>query len=209
MTAVQPIDPSKQLPVELTDQEELFCLEYVANGGNATRAYLRVKPTTKYGAARTGASYWMARPSIQARIAEIRAGLAHEAEVALVDLAKKLKAIAFTDLRDVAEFDGVKLTLKPFDELTPDAIYALDEVSTEPSEWGRKLKFKLQDRRAALRDLAELFGFIKKEIKVGVEGEVRHVMALPQAQPTAEEWRQQYAPKLPARVQQAAPAEDE
>lgn len=58
----------KKLEKKLSDAHRKFVDEYIANGYNATRAYMTVYPKTKYEAARSSASDLLTIPNIREAI---------------------------------------------------------------------------------------------------------------------------------------------
>jgi len=58
----------KESEMELNTKELIFANEYIANGQNATQAYLKAFPGVTYGTARAEGSKLSAKPSIRAYI---------------------------------------------------------------------------------------------------------------------------------------------
>jgi len=55
-------------PDELNAKELIFCNEYIANGQNATQAYLKAYPSCKYDTARNKSSILIAKTNVRAYI---------------------------------------------------------------------------------------------------------------------------------------------
>lgn len=86
-----------------TDRELAFLAEYLANGRNATRAYLSVWPNAGLVTARTRAAKVLAKPNVRTRLRrlerEYRRKVGVEAERVLAELA----AVAFSDVGEVID----------------------------------------------------------------------------------------------------------
>lgn len=70
---------------------EAFCLEYMKNGFNATRAYMSVYPDTKEPSARASASELLTKPNIITRIAEIQDELAENWGIDIQEVVNSIK----------------------------------------------------------------------------------------------------------------------
>src|SRR5262249_49165066 len=152
---------------------ELFALEYVANGLNATQAYLRVSPGVTYGTARAKGSELLAKGNVRGRVDQLKAEWASRREVDWGNLHDRLVAMATTQARDVIEWDHWNVKPRPSAELAPHAASAIAEVSKTKDG----VTVKLHDPMRAMRLLAELRGELKRVVEN--TGEVRWVMMLP------------------------------
>ncbi len=193
MTEVAP--PTDLALAPLEDKEELFALEYMANGCNGGKAYLRVNPGVSIGAARVQAHRILARPAVAARILEIRKETAQRAGITADMIVAQLKALAFTDLRDVFNWNGNTISLKSSDEISPEAAAAISEITMDETPYGMRYKIKMEPKRPALELLGQTLGMFKQI--VSHEGEVTWVVTLPKKL-SEDEWRAQYTKNLPA-----------
>lgn len=186
----------------LDEIAERFCREYVATGGNATQAYLRVRRATggevTYGSANELARRLLQKVVVQERIAAIRADLAGRARLSLAERYAVLESIAYADPLDVWEpGPGGKMFLRPLDEIPPEARLAIQEIVVEQTKDGPRRRAKMHSRTEAIEILNKMDGVYKQTVQH--EGQVEHwVMALPATQPSVEEWRMRFAPQLPA-----------
>ena len=103
----------------LTRTQEVFCLEYLASGYNATAAYKKSHPRcTSSGAARVQAHRLLTNPNIQWFLSleheSRRARLRMEADEALA----LISIVARADVRDIFDDDGKVLQI----QLWPDSI---------------------------------------------------------------------------------------
>lgn len=91
--------PKKQLDIakELTQEEEIFCIEFVKHG-NIARAYRAAKPGVQHV---SFAGAWIRRAHIQARITELRKAMR---DLSVVTLQTHLTDLA--EIRDEARSEG-------------------------------------------------------------------------------------------------------
>jgi hypothetical protein len=86
--------PAHLLPLLAVEEE--FILRYLANGGNATQAYLGTHPAAKHTTARTEGSRLLAKPNVRRSLSEQLAGrksrLKMDAEEALELVAHRARA---------------------------------------------------------------------------------------------------------------------
>lgn len=78
-------------PHGLTDQQDRFCQEYVANGGNATQAYIKAGYATD--GAEQNASRLMTKDKVQERIKELQTSVAERLGITQEYLLGHLKDI--------------------------------------------------------------------------------------------------------------------
>ncbi len=87
---------------------ERFITEYLANGLNATAAYLRIKPHVTLLAARVEACRLLARPNVRARVDAERSRLAGVAEMDRDALVKQLATIVLADPAELTQMRRVR-----------------------------------------------------------------------------------------------------
>lgn len=201
MTAVALVRQPPLLPLPpVTELEDQFVREYLALGGNATRAYMRVRPQVKPLTARTEGSRLLAKPNVQEHLAHLRREMQQHARLTPDQIILDLENLLLADIGEIWEpIPGTngRMRLRPLDELTPEQRRAIQEYSVTPTQTGESRKVKLYSRVDVAKLLLEVHGKLRKVVEH--EGEVVHrVMALPAAQPTPEEWAKQFAPRLPA-----------
>lgn len=199
MTAFAIQDEQKFLTAPLTAREEKFCREYVALAGNATQAYLRVNFAVKDTSAAEMAYRLLRKIQVQNRIKEIREEVDSREVMSIAERRLRLSAIARADQSDIWEevpgSGGRARRLRPLDEMTPEQRLAINELSERPTDNGMAITVKMYAADKAIDLLNRMDGVYEETIKV--TGEIRHVMALPDKQPSEAEWRAQYAPQLP------------
>ncbi len=62
------LEEPKKKAIRLSIREARFCDEYINNGGNGTRAYMKAFKVTNYGTAASGSYDLLKNPQIQARL---------------------------------------------------------------------------------------------------------------------------------------------
>lgn len=92
-------------PNGLTDKQELFCIHYVANNGNATQAAQEAGYTENYNVLRSIASENLTKPNIVKRIYEIRKELNLNGLVTVEWIQSQLKEVAQRSLQQQAATD--------------------------------------------------------------------------------------------------------
>lgn len=164
-------------PLPLTDKEEWFCREFVADAGeNQTRAYMRVFKTPSYNSARTQASQLCAKVNIRQRIDELREERNKRLEITADKVLAGIAKLAFYDSRDFFDEDG---KLKPLGELDPDHADVIAGIETfhkvtgdDRDEVAITTKIKLADRGQNLERLGKhLKLFTDKTELTGADGE--------------------------------------
>jgi hypothetical protein len=139
----------------LNDSQREFCLNYRANGFNATRAYMAAHPTCKLSTARTEGSRTLDNPNVlrwlERHVGEKWKRLQMSGDEALARVALDARA----DPRLL--FDGTGKPLGP--HLWPDAI-ANSVEAVEYREDGT-FKVKLVAKGAARRTVLEVTGKVK------------------------------------------------
>lgn len=185
----------------LTPQERLFVLEYIVDL-DVNRAGLAAgfSPSVAKSKCYQWVSNGNAKPHVFAAIQEALEKRAKRVEITADKVLQALGAVAFTDLRDVADWgerevdigfdaDGKRLSpedigdaavvqtvrapylvAKPAQSLTELASAAISEVSMSRDG----LRVKTHDKVAALEKLARHLGMFKDEVKVS--GTVRFVI---------------------------------
>lgn len=89
----------------LSNQQKLFCQEYLKLGMNGTQAYLNVyKSVKKEATARTNASRLLTNANIQEYIAELQSEVKEKAVVDIQMIVDELSVIAFGDRTEIAKY---------------------------------------------------------------------------------------------------------
>lgn len=142
----QPHDPATPLP---RTNDELFVQAYLANGLNATQAYLTVHPKAKATTARTEGAKTLAKPDIAARVKYLSDDRLRKFEVDGEALLRQASAIANADHRHLTQYvyrccrycHGVEhkyhRTLAEFER---------DRDAHERTEWEREARAALKNK---------------------------------------------------------------
>ena len=88
---------------DLTDKHKAFCLEYFANGYNATQAYLKIYPDSAYDSAKCNSNRLITNDNIKDYIRELKTNKEEAAGLSWLKIANEFKNIAFdhnTEVRD-------------------------------------------------------------------------------------------------------------
>lgn len=158
---------------KLTYFQERFCQEYV-KCGDAAKAYKKVRRvdstwtmTDVY--ARQRGCYMLsgAYPLVNKRVEELRQELCQRNKEKQDLVVQELARIALSDMRELVEWDGEKVTLKSSESLNDDAAACVSEISQ-----GRDgVKVKLWSKNDALNQLSRIFGMNKDRAElVGANG---------------------------------------
>ena len=99
----------------LTKKEKAFCEEYVANGGNASRAYFAAYDTASIENARKGYCKVFKKPEVKEYIRELQKVAFDNACINAERVALRLSEIAFADKDD--EYYNISSQLKALDLL--------------------------------------------------------------------------------------------
>ncbi len=136
----------------LNRRQENFIAEYLVdfNAARAARAA---------GYSGRNAGYRLLRDErIRARIERVQEKRRADARVRADRVIAELADIAFSDIRDYADFDDRGVRLKPSHSISADAARAIAEIRSQPGEKGPRIVVKLHDKRQALVALARHLG---------------------------------------------------
>ena len=88
----------------LSNNQKLFCQEYLKLGMNATQAYMKAyKTCKKEETARTNASRLLTNANIQSYIKELQEKVEKKAVVTIENIVNELTAIAFADRTNISK----------------------------------------------------------------------------------------------------------
>lgn len=161
----------------LSNQQKLFCQEYLKLGMNGSQAYMNVyKSCKKEATARTNASRLLTNANIQEYIKELQSKVEEKAVVTIEDIVKELSVIAFTDRTKLSKNIRNKIV-----ELKEDGInkeyYEDNVIFTETDELDEETKkviagykktqsgfaIETYDKMKALELLGKYLGMFKDE----------------------------------------------
>lgn len=146
---------------ELDEERQLFCIYYLKYH-NQVKAYMKVKPGTKYNSATVMASRWMHESRVQDEINRLKAELYADALLDPNDIVQKYIDIAFADITDYANFSGRSVSLK-------DSDYIDGSIVQEVTQGKHGISIKLNDRMKALDWLTKHLNIANAEQKAKIE----------------------------------------
>ena len=159
----------KQEPVpvqkKLTEKEQLFCIKYCANTGNATQAAISAGYSEK--TAGVIGSENLKKPYIAAEINRLRGDWCELAEK--MGISKAMIAAEHLKIvkSSIAHLHNTWIERKDFDKLTEDQKACIQEISTKTTTQRMNdvlydveyVKIKLYDKQKALDAITKLMGY--------------------------------------------------
>jgi phage terminase small subunit len=158
---------------KLTDKQRRFALEYVKDH-NATQAAIRAGYAKK-GAGVT-AFKLLKNTNIQADIQKAAERAADRAEVEVARILREYAKMAFTDLPGIVDYKKGRMSLKDFDELTPEQRGCIKKykvrtmtkiVDGDPVDVDH-VEIELHDKNHALDMLGKYLGMFTERHDVNV-----------------------------------------
>jgi len=159
------------MKAKLTPKQAKFCREYMVDL-NATQAAIRAGYSKK--TANVIGPENLAKPCIQALIANATAKQAEKTGITAENVLRELALLAYSNMGDYAGYgaNGVKVT--PTEELTRDQMACIAEVGENITRASRTTKFKLHDKKGSLELLGKHLGLFPNRDKTEHSGEVKH-----------------------------------
>ena len=145
----------------LTPRQRAFVTEYLASG-NGTQSAINAGYTPSTASER--AVQLLRKESVAALIASAQSVSAARAGISQDRIIEELAGIAFTNLRDIIEWDNGWASAKASADLTPAEAAAIESIKIkrrrEPgSEWEvEEVQFKLHDKQRALELIGRAIG---------------------------------------------------
>ena len=173
------------MPKGLTIAEERFAQELVRNGGHAQNAFEAAYGYCVRTHGYSSVGDVISRPDVQARIIELRSQVEAAARTSRDEMAREVAAIAYSNVADYLDHDGESLTLRPLGALTRRQAAAIKKISVTKD--GR-LEVELWDKLAAMRQLAQMCGYLQGDVNMQV---TNYVMRAPAQAASAEDWEAQ------------------
>ena len=149
-------------PMKLTPKQARFVQEYLIDL-NAAQAAIRAGYSAK--TARVICHENLTKPDIAAAIEKAMAERAERAELTGEMVVDELRKIGFANMADYMKSTPQGDPYLDFSGLTRDQTAALREVTVEDVGGGKRVKFKLHDKRAALVDLGRHLGLFDAKHK--------------------------------------------
>lgn len=169
-----PLPKGPGLPVLKTEKQKLFLETYFANGLDPVDAWLVSRGKNRkehYNASvRVKAWRYLQEPAIAPYIAAAKSKVVAKAEKILDKYAitqerivEELAKIAFTPVTDVVSFGPDGVAVKDSAGLPDHVKGAIESVEETENKYGKKIKVKMADRRAALETLGKHLGMFSEK----------------------------------------------
>jgi phage terminase small subunit len=154
----------------LTFSQDKFARALVQTG-TYHEAFLIARPETAKPLTRAERSMrgrvWANYPPVAKRIDQMRAQARKRNDDVVDRLIHELAGIAFSDIRDVLDFDKDGVTIKNSEDIPDSVARTISEVSSD----GDKVKVKLYDKLAAIDKLGKHLGmFVERRELTGAGG---------------------------------------
>jgi phage terminase small subunit len=158
----------------LTNKQEAFCQHYALNQDGA-RAY-RVAydaDQMKSESVRVNAAKLLKHARVSLRIEELRKRVveiaADKFDITAEKVLQELATIAFANVKDYVTVDDEGIPMPDFKNVSRQQFAAVGEVTFEDidtgARTGKRVKFKLLDKKGALVDLGKHVGLFKETVK--------------------------------------------
>jgi phage terminase small subunit len=150
------LDPEESvLGPRLTDKQLRFVQEYLIDL-NATQAAKRAGYSAK--TAEQGGAQLLRNIKVAAAIKSAQGARAERTQITQDRVLKEYARIAFSNMKDFAEFGPEGVALKDLAAMDDDAARCVAEVSESTSKDGGSVRFKLHDKKGALDSIARHLG---------------------------------------------------
>lgn len=159
----------------LTNQQKLFCQEYLKLGMNATQAYMKVyKTCKKEETAMANASRLLRNVKVKEYIEELQSKVEEKAIVSIEDIVKELTAIAFTDRTKISkmvtkekQLEKTTLVYKAVDFSDTDTLdNETKKVIAGYKQTQSGLAVETYDKMKALELLGKYLGMFTETVKI-------------------------------------------
>ena len=149
----------KKEAVELTDQQQLFCL-YQSRMFNYTKAYMKAYPGCTYASAAVLGSRLMKNPVIRKEIEQLKQNHMNRELLKQEDIFQKYMDIAFADVTDYVSFGRENIQV----------MGAFGPVMVENKETGEKEVLEKEVNTVKFKQSEDVDGTLITEVKQGKDG---------------------------------------
>lgn len=147
--------PASRLRRGLTPRQQRFVEEYLVCG-NAAEAARRIGLSEKN--AKANGFRLARRPMVAAAIKAAQEASARRTEISADRVRDELALLAFSNIRNIADWDATRVRVRPADEIAADDRAAIAELSIKPGKHGARTRVRLFSKLAALDALARHLG---------------------------------------------------
>ena len=164
----------------ITLKQEIFALEYVKNGGNASEALRaaydtqKMKPETIW----RNAHELLKNTNVATRVNVLRTELNRKLEISAENALREIARIAFSDARKLFDENGNLKTIADLDDDTAAAIAAVDVMTKTDGESIAccVVKIRFWDKNAALEKLAKHFSLYADKVEHSVDDSLTRLL---------------------------------
>lgn len=142
---------------------ERFCEEYIIDL-NAKQAAIRAGYSAR--SAGSSASELLDREQVQERIQKLKNERSQRTNITADAVINELAQIGFAKVKDYLEWDGKKLKIKKFEDLTHEQQSVISEMTESVNVAGINHKIKFHDKLRALELIGKHLGLFKDQIEV-------------------------------------------
>lgn len=153
------------MAAKLTDKQKRFCDVYLANGMNATQAYISVYGVSSENVAAASSAKLLRNAKVSEYLGQRQNKVAQKLELTFERHALEYARLAYSDVRKLYNEDG---TLKPVHEWDDDTAAAVSSIEVDELKEGFDVvgqvkKVKLHSKTTALADAGKHLGFFEKD----------------------------------------------
>jgi phage terminase small subunit len=158
----------------MNPKQKRFCQEYCKDL-NGTQAAIRAGYSPK--TAESQASRLLRNDKVSSEIAKLLGTATDKASITLDAVICELQAFMLADISEIASWQGNTVTMKASSELSPDALKAIESVSTTSSKTGEpQLRVKLHSKLKAAELLIRVFELQETERRLAeLEGKLNEI----------------------------------
>jgi phage terminase small subunit len=149
---------------QLRTKQEIFCQEYLKDL-NATQAAVRAGYSKR--TAHVDGPRLLSNATIKARVDELLEKRADKYKVTVEMVVKELARISFTDMRQLAKWNGAQVLFLPSSTLTDDQAACIESVSQTKEG---ALSIKLHSKTKALELLSRYLGMLQDRTDLTTRG---------------------------------------
>jgi phage terminase small subunit len=153
---------------KLSKKEERFVAEYTTHF-NATRAAISsgicAVTTSRASAAVTGCNL-LKKNNVKQAVEKAVQAIIDDKKDLQARVIAELKALAFSDIKDVVDYDGNELTVRGFDDIDTRAVQSIERQPIATNSQGvidHVIKVRLHEKKGALDTLSKYLGMMKDQ----------------------------------------------
>jgi phage terminase small subunit len=157
---------------KLSKKEEKFVIEYTTHF-NATRAAINAGLSSSANRAVAGVvgCNLLKKYNVKSEIEKQVQAIITDKEELRARVIEEYKALAFSDIKDVVDYDGRSLTVNSFDDIDTRAVQSIERQPVVTNSQGvvdHVIKVKLHEKKGALDSLARYLQMLKDDVGVTV-----------------------------------------